>query len=111
MVDDAWLSLVRIARDCGDVSSLLPPGVKSLYDAPHLFVQAVRRALQYLSFDELAEEERPPKKIWLDNDKMTEWFDSVKRNRKSKANGQGDFQNMPENEALRDIFKGRGFRG
>lgn len=111
MVDDAWLSLVQIARDCGDVSSLLPPGVKALSDAPWLFVQAVRRALQYLSFSELLDEEQPPKKIWEDDDKLKEWFDTVKRNRKSKAEGKGDYQGMPENEALRDIFQGKGFRG
>lgn len=111
MVDDAWLSLVRIARDCGDVSSLLPPGVKSLADAPHLFVTAVRRALYYLSFDELAPEERPPKRIWLDTEKLNEHMEAVIRNRKSKAKGEGDYQGMPENEALREIFRGRGFRG
>lgn len=111
MVDDAWLSLVQIARDCGDVSSLLPPGVKSLSDAPWLFVQAVRRALQYLSFGELAEEEQPPRKLWEDDSKLKDWFDEVKRNRKSKSKGEGDYQSMPENEALREIFKGRGFRG
>lgn len=110
MVDDGWLALVRIARDSGDVSSLLPPGVKSLYDAPHIFVEAVRRGLYYLSFEEYPEEERPPKKIWLDNDKMKLWWDEVKINRKNKQKGGGDYQSMPQNEFLKEAFRGRAFR-
>jgi hypothetical protein len=110
-VDDGWLAIVRIARDCGDVSSLLPAGVRSLYDAPYLFVEAVKVALFFLSFEELAVEERPPKRIWLDNDKMAQWWADVKASRDAKYKGRGDYQSMPENQALRDIFKGRGFRG
>lgn len=111
MVDDGWLTLVRIARDSGDVSSLLPPGVRSLYDAPHQFVEAVRLALWFLSFEELPGEEQPPKRIWLNAEKMQAWWAEVRRNRERKMKGEGDYQSMPENQALRDIFKGRGFRG
>lgn len=112
MVDDAWLGLVRIARDAGDVSSLLPPGVKSLYDAPHLFVEAIRAALYFLSFEELQDEERPPKKYWLNGDKMKQWWADVKSNRKRKIGGDGgDYQSMPENELLKQAFVGRNFRG
>lgn len=111
MVDDGWLTLVRIARDSGDVSSLLPPGVTSLYDAPHIFVEAVRAALTFLRFEELPEEEQPPKHIWLDGEKMTAWQAKVKSNRNSKMNGGGDYLSMPENQMLREIFRGHGFRG
>lgn len=111
MVDDAWLNLVRIARDSGDVSSLLPPGVKSLYNAPHLFVEAVRMALFFLSFEEYPKEERPPKKIWLDADKMQAWWEQVEINRRSKTDGGGDFQSMPQNALLKDLFVGSRRRG
>jgi hypothetical protein len=110
-VDDAWLALVRIARDAGDVSSLLPPGVKSLYDAPHMFVVAVKQALQFISFEELPTEERPPKWIWLDNERMTRWWDEVKLNRQNKNNGLGDFSQMERNQFMDVAFKGVKFRG
>lgn len=113
MVDDTWLQLVRIARDAGDVSSLLPPGVKSLYDAPHLFVDALRTALYFLSFEELEKHERPPKKYWLNNDKMNQWWADVEANRRSKSGNPGgeSYQSMPENELLKQAFVGRNFRG
>jgi hypothetical protein len=110
MVDDAWLALVRMARDAGDVSSLLPPGVKSMYDAPHVFVVAVTRALQFLKFEELPEEERPPKWMWLDNERMTRWWDEVRLNRRSKT-GAPNVPDMERNELMGEFFKGVKFRG
>lgn len=49
----------------------------------HMF-NAIRQALAWLTFDELPDDERPPRKIWLNGDKMTEWFAAVKRRREEK---------------------------
>lgn len=106
-MDDAWLTSVRIARDCGDISSLFPAGVTRLWDLPFTIHQAIHMALYFLSFDELPLKERPPKKIWLDGDKMKLWFDEVKANRETEMSGEGDYQSMPQNQALKEMFKGR----
>lgn len=114
MTDDAWLSLVRVARDTGDVSSLFPPGVTSLADAPYTFVQTVRMTLYFLSFENLMYEwERPPKKIWLNEERMDAHWEEVKRRRKALAKGEeGEDDGGPvENMALREVFTGKAFRG
>lgn len=107
MVDDAWLTTVRIARDCGDISSLFPPGVTRLWDLPFTLHQAIHMALYYLSFENLPEKERPPKKFWQDGDKLKLWFDEVKANREAENRGEGDYQSMPQNQILKEMFGGR----
>lgn len=64
-------------------------------------------ALHFLSFEELPLKERPPKKMWLDPDKMKLWFDEVKANREAEAKDGGDYQSMPQNQLLKEIFGGR----
>lgn len=105
MTDEAWLDTVRIARDCGDISSLFPPGVKRLWDLPWTLHQAVRMALLFLSFEELPDEERPPKHIWLDTEKMKEHAAWVKRKRKAAAKGE-DMSDMPQNDLMKEMFPG-----
>jgi hypothetical protein len=104
MVDEAWLETVRLARDCGDISSLFPPGITRLWDLPHTLHSAIRLALIFLRFEELPKEERPPKRMWLDADKMTLWWAEVKRNRDSKSKGNGSVMDMPQNALMAEIF-------
>lgn len=78
------MDTVRIARDMGTVSSLLPEGVSDMKDAPFTWFDAVKIALTILSFDELASDERPPRRMWLNGDQLKEWFDGVKRRREAK---------------------------
>jgi len=111
MVDDAWLGLVRVAHDAGDVSSLLPPGVEHLYDAPYNLVEAIRMAMFFNGFVEYPEKERPPKKIWLDTEKMESWWREVKANRKSGNKDGANYNDMPRNAMLDEMFTGRKFRG
>lgn len=99
-MDETWLSLVRVARDAGDVSSLFPPGIQRLTDLPYTHHRAIVAALGFLQFEELKEEERPPQHIWLDGEKMKAWWDEVKRNRKAEAEGHGDLSKMDKNPLL-----------
>jgi hypothetical protein len=102
-VDEGWLDTVRIARDCGDISSLFPPGITRLWDLPFTLHLAIRQALYFLSFDNILEEaDRPPKHIWLDAEKMTQFWQAVEQRRK----GDREIAEMPQNEALKEIFPG-----
>lgn len=95
---------MRLARDIGDISSIFPPGISRLYDLPFTIFNAIRLALHFISFEELPREERPPKKIWLDGDRMTEWWREVEENRKRKLRGEGDTMNMPQNSLLKQML-------
>lgn len=55
-----------------------------------MFVNAVKMALVYLSFDELPKEERPPREIWDQGDKLDDWFKAVEKRREEKYGKDGD---------------------
>lgn len=74
------------------MSELFPPGVENVRDLPWRWFEAIRMAMFFLSFDELAEEERPPKKIWLDTDALSAWFENVKRKREREAKGDSTLE-------------------
>lgn len=59
-----------------------------LIDLPFTHHDAILYALGFLSFEKLPEEERPPKSIWLDDDKMTAWWDEVERMREARMKGE-----------------------
>lgn len=80
---------MRLARDLGSSRDLFPEGIEKLTDLPHTLFTAIQTALTFLSFDELEEDERPPKRIWLDGEAMKDWFREVKRKRKEKYGGDG----------------------
>ena len=82
-----WLDTLRIAKDHGTLHDLFPPGVQGLLDCPYTLFDAIRFGHIFLGFDELPEDERPPKRIWLDGEALTEWFAEVKRKRDSKFGG------------------------
>lgn len=98
---------MRIARDCGDISSLFPQGITRLWDLPYTIHNAIRMALYFLSFENLPTKEQPPKKIWLDPEKMKYWSDEVMRNRELESQGQGDYQSMPQNDLVKQMFGGK----
>lgn len=103
------MDTVRIARDFGNVAELLPDGIDDLRDCPHVLFTAIKSALVVLSFDELAEDERPPKRIWNDGEKLTDWFAEVKRRRKTEFGadkGPGPIEDPVENEAARGLLVG-----
>lgn len=88
---------MRLARDAGDISSIFPPGITRLIDLPYTIHDALLSALGFLSFDELPEKERPPKRIWLDGEKLDAWFAEVKRVREAEIAGHGDQGAMERN--------------
>lgn len=45
--------------------------------------------MAYISFDELPDDERPPRRIWLDDDALQAHFQRVRRDRDAKY-GVGD---------------------
>lgn len=101
---------MRIARDFGTVDELLPDGVDDMRDCPHVLFEAIRAAVLIISFDDLAEEERPPRRIWLDADQLHAWFDEVRRKRKEQYSGDrdgpGPIDDPVQNEAARDLIVG-----
>ena len=103
LTSDAWIDTVRIARDFGDVSRLWPEGVDHLAEAPWTWFHAVRLAQIYLSFEELPDDERPPKRIWDDSEALNEHFRWVKaeRDRKYKTGG-GSSGGGGDDEAAED---------
>jgi hypothetical protein len=97
---------VRIARDFGTVAELLPDGIEDLRDAPHHVFEAIRTALQILAFDELSPEERPPRRIWLNGEKLAAWFQDVERKRNAKygSSSAGAIEDPVDNEAARTLI-------
>lgn len=96
-----------MARDCGDISSLFPPGVTRLWDLPYTIHSAIRMALYFIGFEEYRESERPPKRIWLDADKMKQWWQDVKAAREEEGKGNGAINDMPQNALMKEMFGNR----
>lgn len=93
---------------------LLPPGVSSVRDLPFTVFEAVREALTFISFDELPEDERPPRRMWNDRRALSRWFRRVRAMRKQKYGGGDDddawdkpIEDPVRNEAARDLIRGR----
>jgi hypothetical protein len=99
---------VRIARDFGTIRELFPPGVTDMRELPHPWFDAIRRALHFLSFEELEPDERPPKSIWLDADRLAEHFQWVEQRRKDKWGGDGTqtIEDPVENPAAKAMVVG-----
>lgn len=67
--------------------------------------EAIRQALYFLSFDELPNDERPPKRIWLDGEKLNAWFERVERKRKDEMGGRNrTIEDPVENELTAEMF-------
>jgi hypothetical protein len=57
--------------------------------------------LLYISFDELPSDERPPRRIWLDDDALQAHFDRVERDRTAKYGGEGAIEDPVDNDAAK----------
>jgi hypothetical protein len=103
------LDTIRIARDFGTVSQVLPQGL-SLYDAPHTFVEAIRSTIVFLGWqDNLESKEIPPKRVWLDAKKLDAWFKDVKAKREDEMKGRSNTAegwdgDMVQNDAVRQMI-------
>lgn len=68
---------------------------------------AVRHAMVILSWEELPKDEKPPKRIWLDGDKLKEHFDWVERKREAESKGRDEHIDDPrDNEAAGALIVG-----
>ena len=65
------------------MSTLLPEGV-SLAECPYPLHNAILTALRILSYDEFPSDERPPKRIWLDGEKLSSHWKRVEQERAKK---------------------------
>lgn len=88
------------------MSALFPPGIERLSDLPHTLHDAIVTALQFLAFEELPRDEKPPKAIWLDGKKLTKHFEAVEKRRKEKyeVNEDGsstEIEDPVQNDAVR----------
>lgn len=81
------------------MSDLLPAGIRQLRDAPYPLQRAVKRALMFLSFEELPEEDVPPRNIWLANDELADWFKDVRRRQKERMGGK-EIEDERQNSAI-----------
>ena len=95
---------MRLARDVGSVSGLFPD-FDDLLDLPHVLFDAIQRALFYLSFEELAKDEVPPKRIWGDDERLQEWFDEVRR-RRASGDSSKQIEDPVDNEAAKGLIVG-----
>lgn len=102
------MDTVRLARDMGTVSTLLPPGIATAADMPHTLFTAIRMGLSFLSFEELPQEEQPPKRIWLSPDKLGNWFAEVKKRREKEygKDGKKGIDDPVQNEAAKSLIVG-----
>lgn len=67
------------------MSELLPKPL-TLVDAPHTLIHAIRTALVFLSWHEhLPKNERPPKRIWLDDKLLAEHFEMIDKARERES--------------------------
>lgn len=57
-------------------------------DLPGVLFEAIVHGLQFLKFEELPEDERPKRAIWLDGKKLNQHFKAVKKRRDEKGDGE-----------------------
>lgn len=85
---------------------LFPDGITRLMDLPYTLFDAINMALDFLKYEELPEDERPPREIWLEPDLMREHVKAIKEIReekyglKSKDRSGGGTQN----DAMKELF-------
>lgn len=105
---DAWITTVRIAQSLGGLHTIFPEGVTRLSELPYTLHDAILAALNFISFDELLDDERPPRKLWGDGEKLNMWFEEVKRKRNEKygldGSESGPIDNPVRNAAARDLI-------
>jgi hypothetical protein len=66
------------------VSQLLPDEIGHLGDAPYTLHRAIVDGLRALSYEEFPIDERPPRRIWSDGDRLRDWWAQVEVARQEK---------------------------
>lgn len=97
----------------GSVEQILPEGVNHVRDLPFPVFDAVRRAMLFISFDELPSDERPPRAIWLNQEALNEHFDQVRLAREEKygdgsSGSSREIDDPVQNELAKEMKRARG---
>jgi hypothetical protein len=56
-----------------------------------------------IGFDELEEHERPPRRLWLDNERLTAWFKEIRNRRKERYSGK-EIEDPVNNDAAKGLI-------
>lgn len=93
------------------MSTLFPEGLRHLGDLPYTLFDAIRYALIFLGWEELPEDERPPRRIWHDGEALDEHFKAVKKAREARMRGDGkggsrEIEDPVDNSAARSMIVG-----
>jgi len=83
--------------------------VQNVKDLPWRWFEAIRLAMYFIGFDELPDDERPPRRIWLDSEQLQSWFTQVKADRDRKYGTDsktGAIEDPKENAAARGLVVG-----
>jgi hypothetical protein len=88
------------------VSALLPEGVSSLADAPYTLVDAITMGLGFLGFEEHAPEDRPPKRIWQDPERLKAHWAAVRKRWKAGGGGEQEIEDPVDNAAAAGLIVG-----
>lgn len=88
------------------MSALLPEGITLLSDAPYNLVDAITMGLGFLGFEENAPEDRPPKRIWQDPERLKAHWAAVRKRWKEGADGK-EIDDPVENAAAEGLIVGR----
>lgn len=63
---------------------MFPPGITHLADMPYTLFDALQLGLKFLAMEDLPNDERPAREIWLEGDLMREHWARVTLARKDK---------------------------
>ena len=78
------------------MSLLLPDGIDHLGDCPFTLHEAILTGLRILGYEEFPKDERPPRNIWFDSDKLNAWWEEVERKREERFKVGADKQPASE---------------
>jgi hypothetical protein len=92
----------------GTADLLFPPGVTDIREMPSAHFEALSTSLMFLGFEEMPEEDAPPRKIWLDPEALTEHFKWLKQKRKDEMDPDSPKSGgeMKRNELAKDMVVG-----
>ena len=93
----------------GTADLLFPPGCTDIRELPAQLFDAIHSSMMFLGFEEMPEEDAPPKRIWLDNDALTTHFANLKAKRKAQSDPnapQAAEGPMQENSLAKDMIVG-----
>lgn len=75
-------------------------------ELPAVYFDAIRTTLIYLGFEEMPEDDQPPRRIWQDPVALKGHFDMLKRDRKARTENGGNTEGPIEEPVQNDLTKG-----